>query len=314
MKKRIILGIIFCLLLLTGCGSKEFTVTFMDEEVVLDKITVSAGESIKNIVMPKKDGYLFVTWLLDGADFDKNTGVKEDIVLTASWTKIPEGPNTHMVTFNFGSFMKNQTVNDGELVEKPQEDPELEKHTFIGWYDGEELFDFNTKIVKDIILVAKFKKNRVIINYDLNGGTGTTVEVEIDKGDIPERPKDPTKFGYKFIGWLLGGQPYNFDFPINDDTTIKANYVATEYVKVTYDTDGGNDIKSEMVEVGTTLTKLPTPSKEGYTFKYWSYGGSKFDINTKITGDINLLAIYEEIVQDTPSGGDDTEGDNTPNE
>ena len=311
MKKNILI-ITLCLLLLTGCDDKEYTVTFMDEGKELSKVVVNKGDSIKDITIPEKEGYLFVTWLLDGVDFDKNTDIKEDIVLTASWTKIPNGPNMHTVTFNFGSYMKNQTVNDGEAVEKPKEDPELEKHTFIGWYDGEELYDFNTKVIKDIILVAKFKKNRVIVTYDLNGGSGTTVEVEIDKGDIPERPKDPSKFGYKFIGWLLGGQPYNFDFPLNDDTTIKANYIATEYVKVTFDTDGGNTIKAEMVETGSTLNSLPTPSKEGYTFKYWSYAGNKFDISTKITKDITLLAIYEKVVEDTSSDESGNEsGDET---
>ena len=312
MKKRIVLVISLCLLLLTGCNDKEYTVTLMDDGKELEKIMVSAGGNIKNVTIPKKDGYLFVTWLLNGVDFDKNTDINEDIVLTASWTKIPEGPNLHTVTFNFGSYMKDQTVDDGGLVEKPSEDPVLEKHTFIGWYDGEELFDFNTKIVKDIVLTAKFKKNRVIITYDLNGGSGSTVEVEIDKGDIPEKPSDPTKFGYKFIGWLLGGQPYNFDFPINDDTTIKANYVANEYVKVTYNTDGGNDIKADMILAGGTLEKLPTPSKEGYTFLYWSRGGEKFDIGTKITEDISLLAIYEKVKVPTPS--DDSGNENENNE
>ena len=176
--------IVLCLLLLTGCNDKEYTVTFMDEGMELSKITVNKGASIKNVLTPKKDGYLFVTWLLDGKDFDENADINEDIVLTASWTKIPDGPNMHTVTFNFGSFMKNQTVNDGEAVEKPKDDPVLEKHTFIGWYDGEELYDFDTKVTKDIILIAKFKKNRIIVNYDLNGGSGTTIEVEIDKGDI----------------------------------------------------------------------------------------------------------------------------------
>ena len=144
--KKSMLIIILCLLLLTGCDDKEYTVTFMDEGKELSKITVNAGDSIKNVATPKKDGYLFVTWLLDGAYFDKNTDIKEDIILTASWTKIPDGPNMHTVTFNFGSFMKNQTVDDGEVVEKPKDDPVLEKHTFIGWYDGDELYDFNTKV------------------------------------------------------------------------------------------------------------------------------------------------------------------------
>ena len=292
MKKLVLIIMVLCL---TACNDKLYTVTFMDNDTEINKIEINDGGNIANVKKPTKDGYLFVTWQLDGQDYDENTEVLEDITLNAKWTKIPDGPNTHTVTFNFGSFMKNQTVDDGEPVEKPKEDPTLEKHTFLGWYDGEELYDFTAKVFKDIILMAKFKKNRVIINYDLNGGTGSTIEVEIDKGDIPDKPKDPTKFGYKFIGWLLGGQPYNFDFPINDDTTIKANYVALEYVKVTFDTDGGNIIKSEMLEIDTSLKILPTPEKTGYTFKYWSYNSEKFDINTKINKDITLLAIYEEI-------------------
>ena len=297
MKKLILIIMMLCH---TACSDKLYTVTFLDNDTEINKVEIKEGDNIANVKKPTKDGYLFVAWQLDGRDYDENTAVKEDITLNATWTKIPDGPNTHTVTFNFGSFMKNQTVNNGETVEKPNEDPTLEKHTFIGWYDGEELYDFTTKVIKDIILTAKFKKNRVIINYDLNGGSGSTIEVEIDKGGIPDKPKDPTKFGYKFIGWLLGGQPYNFDFPINDDTTIKANYVAIEYVKVTFDTDGGNIIKSEMLEIETSLKTLPTPEKAGYTFKYWSYNGEKFDINTKINKDITLLAIYEEISNETP--------------
>ena len=297
MKKIVLMIFLLCL---TSCSDKTYTVTLMSDGVEINKVIVKAGDNIANIKKPTKEGYLFVSWQIEDHDYDDNASIKEDITLNASWTKIPEGPKTHTVTFNFGSYIKNQTVNDDELVEKPKEDPTLEKHTFLGWYDGEELYDFNTKVTKDIVLVAKFKKNRVIINYDLNGGSGSTIEVEIDKGDIPDKPKDPTKFGYKFIGWILGGQPYNFDFPINDDTTIKANYVAIEYVKVVFDTDGGNIIKSEMIEVDTTLNTLPTPQKDNYTFKYWSYNGEKFDINTKITKDITLLAIYEEIINDQP--------------
>jgi len=297
MKKRILM-VILIMLCLTGCKNKTYTVTLLDDGKEIDKVIINKGDNISKINNPKKDGYLFVTWLLDGKDYDKNAKVNNDIILTASWTKVPSGPNTHTVTFNFGSYMKSQTVDDGETVEKPREDPILLKHTFLGWYDGEELYDFSRKVIKDIILVAKFKKNRVIVNYDLNGGSGTTIQVEIDKGTIPDRPKDPSKFGYKFIGWILGGQPYNFDFPINDDTTIKANYQALEYVKVTYDSDGGNLIKSEMVIVGSALSSLPTPVKEGYNFKYWELSGNKFDINTKIDENITLLAIYEEIIDE----------------
>ena len=292
MKKKIMV-LVLIMFFLVGCDNDKYKVTLVDNEKIMDTILVNKGDTISSIKDPIKEGYLFVNWLINGKDYDKNEPITDDITLTANWTKIPTLPNNHTVTFNFGSYIKDVTVGDGEFVEKPKEDPVLEKHTFLGWYDGEVLYDFDTKVVKDIVLTAKYEKNRVIVNYDLNGGSGTTIEVEIDMGDIPDRPKDPVKFGYKFVNWLLGGQPYNFDFPINEDTTIKANYEPIEYVKVTYDTVGGNEIKSEMIVLGSSLTTLPTPVRDGYTFKYWSYLEEKFDINTKINNDITLVAIYE---------------------
>ena len=291
MKKKYL--ILILVLLLTSCKTKTYTVTFVDNNKELSSITVKKGDSIKKVDKPTKDGYIFVTWLKDGIEYDASSPINEDITLTASWTEQPEVIKNHTVTFNFGDFTKTKTVKDGEKVTKPEEDPKKEKHTFLGWYIGETAYDFDSPVTKDIVLAAKFKKNRIKINYDLNGGNGT-VEVEIDKESIPNRPNDPTKFGYNFVGWSLDGQAYNFDFPLNEDTTIKALWEATVYYRVTYDTDGGNDINSEMVPENTTIEKLPTPIKEDYIFKCWTLNGTCFDESTKITKDITLVAQYEE--------------------
>ena len=151
---------------------------------------------------------------------------------------------------------------------------------------------FRSPVDKDILIAAKFEKNRVLINYDLAGGTGT-IQVEIEKGTIPDRPKNPSKFGYTFINWTIGNNVYNFDTPLSEDTTIKANYEANIYCKVTFDTDGGNEISSQMVISGHTLSSLPKAVKDGYNFKYWTYNGEQFDINMAITSDIVLVALYD---------------------
>ncbi len=298
MKKVCLISIII-LLLLSGCKKKTYTVTFMDEDTKLSSIKVNKGASIKEEYVPKKDGYIFVSWLKDGLEYDPKSPVNEDITLTANWTTEPTVIKNYTITFNFGDHMKTQTVASGEKVPRPKEDPVKEKHTFLGWYVGETLYDFELPVEKDIVLVAKYEKNRIIITYDLNGGTGTA-EVEIDKDSIPEKPKDPEKYGYTFTGWLLDGKPYYFDFPLTENTTIKANWVATEYVTVNFNTDGGGTIKSEVVVKGTSLASLPTPTKEGYTFKYWSLKNTEFDIKTKITENITLVAIYEQIPEVTP--------------
>ncbi len=289
-KKYLILLVI--LLLLTSCKGKTYKVTLMDEEKVISEITVKKNDNIKDIPDPKKEGYIFMNWQKDGLDYNKEKPIKKDITLTAVWVKEPELPTTYTVTFDFGSFKKTQTVEKGKTVSEPKEAPKKERYKFLGWYLGDKLYDFNTKVEKDITITAKFEKTRIKINYDLNGGTGT-LEVEIDKGKIPITPKMPMRFGYVFTYWSINNKKYNFDTPLYEDTTIKANYEATVYVRVTFNTDGGNTIDSQMLVAGDTLKKLPTPEKEGHTFKYWSYNGEVFDINTVITKDTTLIAVYE---------------------
>ena len=289
-RKYLLLTII--ILLLTSCKTKTYTVTFVDNNQELSNIVVKKGDNLKDIDIPKKEGYIFLNWLKDGLDYDMSSPINEDIILTATWVEEPNSPNTHTVTFDFGTFKKTQTVFNGELASEPKETPVKEKYTFLGWYYNNKLFDFNTPINEDIAIIAKFEKNRIIINYDLNGGSGT-IEVEIDKGTIPTVPKTPTRFGYTFTNWTINGKKYSFDSPLYEDTTIKANYEANVYVRVSFNTDGGNTIQSQMLILGESLKSLPTPQKEGYTFKYWSYKDEEFNINTKITTDITLVAIYE---------------------
>ena len=264
MKKRILIFLLL-VFLLTGCKEKTYTVTFMDEGKLLESVKIKKGDTISKLEHPKKDGYLFVTWLKDGVEYNDSNQITEDITLTASWTKEPKLIVNHTVTFNYGNELRTQTIADGDVAVKPENDPQKDKHVFLGWFVGDTEYDFDTPVTKDIVLIAKFKKNRIVINYDLDGGTGLA-QIEIEKGSIPEKPDDPVKFGYDFLNWSLDGQPYNFDFPLNSDTTIKAIYSPTEYVKVTLDTDGGDTLNNIMVAKGKTIKELPIPVKEGYTF------------------------------------------------
>ena len=288
MKKYLV--IIFIVFLITGCKGKTYTVTFIDSKTELARIEVKKGDTLKDINIPTKEGYLFLNWLKDGLDYNTDSPITEDITLEASWTPIPDLIDTYTVTFNFGDDIKTVNVKEGEKVEKPKKDPHKDKYKFIGWYLGDKLYDFNTPVDKEITLEAKFEKNRIVINYDLAGGTGT-VQVEIDKGSIPTKPKNPSKFGYTFINWKID----NIDVPLYEDTKITANYEANIYYKVTFDSDGGNEVASQMIIAGHAISSLPGAKKEGYNFKYWTYNGEQFDINMEINSDITLVALYEKI-------------------
>lgn len=290
MKKKYIL-IFISILLLTGCKTKTYTVTFVNEDgTKLANVNIEKGDTLEDIDKPTKEGYIFVSWLKNGIEYDIKTPINEDITLTANWIETPSLTKKYTVTFNFGEELKTKTVEEGDKVEEPKS-PKKEKHDFLGWYIGDTLYDFNNPVTKDLVIIAKFEKNRVVINFELDGGTGTT-QKEIDKGSVLEKPKDPEKFGYYFTGWTLDGKEYDFSNKIDKDITLKANYEAIEYVKVKFDTDGGTTITPKLLEKGQKLTNIPTPVKEGYTFSHWMLEDKEFKLDSKVESSMTLKAIY----------------------
>ena len=273
MRSKKIIIILLCLIL-TGCKTKTYTVTFdtLGGEV-MESITIQEGESIKDIEEPKKEGYLFVSWLKDGLEYNTESPVTEDINLTANWVEQPTILETYNITFVIDGKTDKTTVKENEMITKPK-DPIKENYLFLGWYVGDELYDFNSKVTKDIILTAKFELNQVTITYDLDGGFGLAIET-IPKYTTLSIPEPPTKIGYKFVKWTLNGKDFSFSTKISEDITLKAIWEKIEYVTITYDTDGGEIIKPTTIE------------------RYSKLNNTTFDSDAPIDSDIILKAIYE---------------------
>lgn len=294
MKK--ILKIIILIIFLSGCGKKEYTVTFdTSGGTLLKSINLSAGDTIEDIEEPTKEGYIFVTWEKDGLVYDKNTPVTSDITLTATWTEEPNLEKEYKVIFNVNGNKEEIIVKSKEEVPRPR-DPSIKYTKFLGWYDSNNLYNFDTPVTKDLYLVAKFEKEVVKVEFNLNGGSGIK-ERQIDAGKKLEKPEEPTKIGYKFLGWYLNNKEYNFDTPVTKNITLEAKWEAKKYVTINFDTQGGKQIKGQVIEINNTVTKPNDPEKAGYIFKYWALNGLQFDFNTKINSNITLIAIYEENKQ-----------------
>lgn len=77
---------------------------------------------------------------------------------------------------------------------------------------------------------------------------------------------------------------------------IYALFFITPEFKVTFNENNGSDaVNVLLVKKGNTVTKPKDPSKDGYTFKYWTYKGEEFNFDTKITKNITLDAYYDEV-------------------
>lgn len=107
-------------------------------------------------------------------------------------------------------------VQSGKKVTKPT-DPTKAYHNFIGWYNEEELFDFDKKIKENITLNAKFEA--IQYTYTFIDADGTIIKQETaDMYSTIEAPKNPKKPGYKFTGW-----DKEFIY-LTEDITIQATY------------------------------------------------------------------------------------------
>lgn len=73
------------------------------------------------------------------------------------------------------------------------------------------------------------------------------------------------------------------------------NLIPQEKCVVTFDSDGGTRVASQIINPGEIPTKPVNPTKTGFTFVAWYYNGDPFNflINT-VSKDIILTAVYAE--------------------
>ena len=62
------------------------------------------------------------------------------------------------------------------------------------------------------------------VTFDSDGGTAVESQ-EVRRGDVVERPEDPTREGYNFAAWYLDGYIYDFEAEVTEDITLVARWV-----------------------------------------------------------------------------------------
>lgn len=288
-----ILYLVFICLFICGCDYRKYTVTFdTNGGNYLDSIEVAMGDTVDSSLVPVKEGYLFVNWIKDGVEYDINSKVYGDIELTANWIKTPDLVNDYLVTYVADDYEEKIMVKEGDVLSN-LEAPVKDGYIFLGWYLDDDVYDFNSKVTSDIKLVAKYKKDVVVVTFDNYDGT-VFVKKEIDRGSLVGVVDIPKRDGYRFLKWVYLDQEFSFDMKIYEDITLRAIWEKIEYVRVSFDTDGGELIDDLIIEKYSRVDNLPIALKSGYKFLYWKVDGKKFEDEVFLK-DIKLTAVYEVI-------------------
>ncbi len=233
---------------------------------------------------------------------------------TGQSTSDPNDPSSsapasiRTVTFNLnysGSRPIQVRVNDGETVERP-DDPSREGFSFTGWYTEiacVNLFDFETRITRNLVLFAGWEAANVTVSYNFNYvGAPAMVTQTVTKGSLLDPIDDPERDYYAFVTWCIdaaGETPFDFTAPINESITLYAKWrlaVAVVTFDLNYDVEG--KITTQNVDVGDPISAPVAPEREGYEFKGWFADGaaSAFDFTTPIENNLTLTAKWEIIV------------------
>ena len=156
-----------------------------------------------------------------------------------------------------------------------------------------------TKYVCPMNDIEKDIKEAITITFDTKGGS-IIDSIIIGKDTELTLPKDPTRDGYVFKGWVdKNGTPIYNKVLLAEDTTLYAVWEKDETsntITITFDTKGGSKIDSITIGKDTELTLPKDPTRNGYVFKGWvDKNGTPIYNKVLLAEDTILYAVWEKV-------------------
>ena len=252
-----------------------------------------------------RPGYTFVRWQNEktGTNYDQDTkydstayqgsSSSQTTANTASvdcYVKAIWSLNNYSIGYNLngGSISGQKTSYNVTTESFTLPTPTRTGYTFTGWTGS------NGSTPQKSVTIAKgstgnksytanWSINTYSISYNLNGGSisgqKTSYNVTTESFTLPT----PTRTGYTFTGWTgsNGSTPQKSVTIAKGSTGNKsytANWSANTYY-VTYDANGGSGAPAKQAFVFNSGAKISTtkPTRTGYTFVNWVYGGTAFN-------------------------------------
>ena len=187
--------------------------------------------------------------------------------------------------------------------------PTRNGYTFTGWFSaktgGVKVTEKTTITTPSShTLYAAWKANTYTVSFNTNGGGAAPQSKQVTfNGKYGQLPDNLTRTGYTFTGWYTdasGGTKIKNDsvYSVAGNQVLYARWTANKYT-LTFDANGGSvSTATTLLAYGSEYGKLPTPTRDYYTFNGWytaPNGGTKVTSTTKMgTGNTTIYARWSE--------------------
>ncbi|MFR1531305.1 MAG: InlB B-repeat-containing protein [Christensenellales bacterium] len=274
------------------------------------QVLVANGSTVSRPTSPSKVGYTFAGWAPEGqaSYYNFSTPVTSDITLVAVWQTTQICTITFNLNGGYGDF-PDITINRLEKIEEPSAKPAKAGNHFKYWALSTDLtkeYNWNNLVSENITLIAVWENFNRVVSFNSNGGTAAPGTIILNVGDCVSdfekmlNENQPERTGYTFEFWATSptsNVAYNLDLPVTNNLTLYAIWRINTYT-VSFNLDGGSgSFPNKTINYGSTVSKpAATPTKDGFTFKYWALSGqtTEYNFSTPVTSDITLVAIWEQ--------------------
>ncbi len=263
----------------------------------LDAQKVYENKTATEPTVPLREGYSFVGWFNGDSEWEFTTVVTAEITLTAKWL------DQVIVSFDLGYADATETPQPqsfyGEGTVSEPNEPQRNGYKFVGWFNGEEKWEFTSTTSLSITLTAKWIEiYSVTFNLGYEGATNAPETILLEQEMAISEPTKPIRAGYRFDGWFYNNMLWEFATPISASIELMAKW--TQEFEVTFDTNYEGGAKN--VITGYLNEKLPpikVDARAGYIFNGW-YKDTQLTEEWNIDNDIvtSSMTLYAKWINE----------------
>ena len=200
---------------------------------------IPAGQPHPTAPVPEPDAHFaFAGWYCGDEPVESfPETVTEDVTYTARWARIEAAYTVeHYREGHDGAYALYETEyplygDVGSTVAAEAKDYSAEHYHFS---EGNENNVLSGQISlegipeeqqDDSVLTLKlyYDLDTCTVTFDTDGGTKIPAQT-VRWGETAQRPANPKKQEYRFDGWYLGDEPYDFSTPVTEDITLTARW------------------------------------------------------------------------------------------